>query len=98
MGFPLPLPCDPEPGALAARSTASALLLATLFVLYRPVSAAFPVGVREWNARVDCGRRCGGTLASEGALERVEYFGRLRAKKIVVGGRLRLGPVSQSPR
>ena len=97
MGFPLPLPWDPEPGALAARSTASALLFAALFVLYRPAYADFPVGVRVWNARVDCGRWCGGTLASEGDLECVEYLGCLRTKKIVVSGHLRLGPVSQNP-
>ena len=94
MDFPLPFP---EPGASATRSEALALLFAALFLLYRAVSAAFPAAARARNARVDCGRWCGGMLASEGALERVEYFGCLGTKKIVEGERLRLGPVSQSP-
>ena len=87
-----------EPVASAALAAALACLLAALLVLYRAVSAACPVVVRVWKARVACGRWCGGMLASDGALERVEYFSCLRTKKIVVGVHLRLGSVGQNLR
>ena len=98
MDFPLPLLWCSEPGASAALAAALACLLAALLFLYRKVSAACPVVVRVWKARVDCGRRCGGMLASDGALERVENFSCLRTKKIVVSVHLRLGSVGQSLR
>ena len=88
----MPLFWRSELGASATLAAALACLLAALLFLYREASAACPVVVRVWKARVDCGRRCGGMLASDGALERVENFSCLRTRKIVVGVHLRLGP------
>ena len=64
------------------RSLALALLFAALFFLYRATSAASPVSERVWNARVACGRWCGGVVASEGALDRVEYLSCFRTRKL----------------
>ena len=98
LDFPLPLFWRSEPGASATLAAALACLLAALFFLYRSVSAACPVVVRVWKARVACGRRCGGMLVSGGALERVANFSCLRIMKIVVGVHLHVGPAGQSLR